>query len=72
VVLLALFTGAAYRGCASSAAKAVGQFVETFYAIFVQMLEWVVEIIPLPCFWSRRMWWQNRDWGFKYLWLFCA
>src|SRR5206468_9970419 len=48
VVLLALFTGAAYRRVhARPAARAVGEFVETCYAIFIQMLEWVVEIIPL-------------------------
>src|SRR6266480_3977711 len=51
VVLLALLMGAAFRRVHHRpSARAVGQFVETFYAIFIQMLEWVVEIIPFDFF----------------------
>src|SRR4051812_37517300 len=51
VVLLALFTGAAFRRVRHlPAAKAVGDFIETFFQIFIQMLEWVVQIIPFAVF----------------------
>src|SRR6266850_1170695 len=72
VVLLALFTGAAYRRVhARPAARAVGQFVETFYAIFIQMLEWVVEIIPFAVFLVVADVVGKSGLGvFKYLWLF--
>ncbi|HEV8291330.1 MAG TPA: dicarboxylate/amino acid:cation symporter, partial [Tepidisphaeraceae bacterium] len=72
VVLLALFTGAAYRRVHHRpAARAVGQFVETFYAIFIQMLEWVVEIIPFAVFLVVADVVSKSGLGvFKYLWLF--
>jgi len=72
VVLLALFTGAAYRRVhARPAARAVGEFVETFYAIFIQMLEWVVEIIPIAVLFVVADVVGKSGLGvFKYLWLF--
>src|SRR4051812_22231364 len=72
VVLLALFTGAAYRRVHERpAARAVGQFVETFYAIFIQMLEWVVEIIPFAVLFVVADVVAKSGLGvFKYLWLF--
>ncbi|HEV8604454.1 MAG TPA: dicarboxylate/amino acid:cation symporter [Tepidisphaeraceae bacterium] len=72
VVLLALFTGAAYRRVHERpAARAVGEFVETFYAIFVQMLEWVVEIIPFAVLLVVSQVVGKSGLGvFKYLWLF--
>ncbi|HEV8379860.1 MAG TPA: dicarboxylate/amino acid:cation symporter [Tepidisphaeraceae bacterium] len=72
VVLLALFTGAAYRRVhARPAARVVGQFVETFYAIFIQMLEWVVEIIPFAVLFVVADVVAKSGLGvFKYLWLF--
>jgi len=72
VVMLALFTGAAYRRVHTRpAARAVGQFVETFYAIFIQMLEWVVEIIPFAVLFVVAQVVATTGLGvFKYLWLF--
>ena len=72
VVLLALFMGAAYRRVHTRpAARVVGQFVETFYAIFIQMLEWVVEIIPFAFFLVVTDVVATSGLGvFKYLWLF--
>ena len=72
VVLLALFTGAAFRRLHQRpAARAVGQFVETFYAIFIQMLEWVVEIIPFAVLFVVADVVGKSGLGvFKYLWLF--
>jgi len=72
VVLLALFTGAAYRRVHTRpAARVVAQFVETFYAIFIQMLEWVVEIIPFAVLFVVADVVGKSGLGvFKYLWLF--
>jgi Na+/H+-dicarboxylate symporter len=72
VVLLALFTGAAYRRVHERpAARAVGQFVETFYAIFIQMLEWVVEIIPFAVLFVVAEVVGKSGLGvFRYLWVF--
>jgi len=50
VLIGAVHRGGLSESARAAAARAGGQFVETFYAIFIQMLEWVVEVVPFAVF----------------------
>jgi Na+/H+-dicarboxylate symporter len=72
VVLLALFMGAAYRRIRARTGNVIlGEIIEAFYRIFIQMLEWVVEMIPFAVLLVVAQVVGKSGLGvFEHLWLF--